>query len=77
MSWAAPAPLPVAFTLDAESTSEITRIAGETGVPPDQLMGMALRMLIIAVDARKSRRKVLLTSQSGYPIKEIFIPEHV
>ncbi len=62
------------FTFDDESTGELWRMSEETLLPPERLLGMALRMLVITVDAKKAKRKVLITSESGYPIREIFIP---
>ena len=63
------------FTLDDQSASEIERLSDETGLPPEELMGIALRMLIIAVDGKKHGHKVLLTSKAGYPIRELVVPD--
>ena len=68
------APAPVSFTLDDESTFEISRLSKETGLTPDRLVGLALRMLITASDAQKTGRKILITSQLGYPIRELLVP---
>lgn len=62
------------FTLDQESASEIQRISAQTGVAPNQLIGVALRMLSITAEARVKNRRVLVTSNSGYPVEEIVIP---
>ncbi len=59
------------FTLDSIAAAEVQRITTKTGLPPSQLIGIALRMLSIAVEAKSKRRRVLVTSQSGFPIEEI------
>jgi hypothetical protein len=59
------------FTLDPIAAADVQRIATKTGVPPNQLIGIALRMLSIAVEAKSKKRRVLVTSQTGFPIEEI------
>jgi hypothetical protein len=61
------------FSLDSSATAELRRIATQTGVPPSDLVGVALRMLSIAVEAKSRKRRVLVTSKRGYPIEEITI----
>jgi hypothetical protein len=61
------------FSLDPSAAAEVRSIATKTGVPPSQLIGIALRMLSIAVEAKSKKRRVFVTSQSGYPIEEINI----
>ena len=70
----APSPSELSFKLDAHTTDEVRRISAQTGVSPDDLMGIALRFLFIAADARARNRRMLVTSHSGYPIRELEIP---
>lgn len=71
----APTPSELSFALDAHATDEIRRISAETGASPDALVGVALRLLFVAADARAKKRRILITSPSGYPIKELAIPK--
>ncbi len=59
------------FTLDSSAAAEVQNIASKTGVPPNQLIGIALRILSIAVEAKSKKRRVLVTSRTGFPIEEI------
>lgn len=69
-----PAMSPISsINLGASAADEIQRIATSTGVPPNEVIGLALRLLAIAVEAKAKKRKVLVTSQTGYPIEELRI----
>lgn len=70
----APSPSELSFQLDAHATDEVRRISAQTGVSPDALIGVALRFLFIAADAQARNRRMLITSHSGYPIRELAIP---
>jgi hypothetical protein len=70
----APSPSELSFKLDAHTTDQVRRISAQTGVSPDALMGVALRFLFIAADARARNRRMLVTSDCGYPIRELGIP---
>jgi hypothetical protein len=61
----------VSFSLDSIAAAEVERISTTTGVPPNQLIGIALRMLSIAVEAKSKKRRVLVTTRTGFPIEEI------
>ena len=65
---------PLAFMLDKEMYRLMTSLSNETGVPPDRLMRIALRMLAITAEARSNGRRVVVTSNSNYPIEELIIP---
>jgi len=75
MPGAAASPIGLSFTLDQEATKEVQRISKDAGLSPDKLIGMALRLVVITLEAQQKNRKVLVTSDSGYPIKEIVIPQ--
>jgi len=61
------------FSLDFVAAAEVQRIATNTGLPPSELIGLALRVLSIAVEAKSKKRRLLVTSQTGFPIEEINI----
>jgi hypothetical protein len=61
------------LNLGASAAEEVERIAASTGFPPNEVVGLALRLLSIAVEAKAKKRKVLVTSQTGYPIEELRI----
>ena len=61
------------FSLDPSAAAEVQRIAGSIGMPPSQLIGVALRILFITVEAKSKKRRVLVTSQFGCPIEEIVV----
>lgn len=71
----APSPIELSFKLDVHATGEIRRISVETGVSPENLLQVALRFLFIAADARANKQRMLVTSRSGRPIKELIIPK--
>lgn len=71
----APSPIELSFKLDDQASDEIRRISRETGLAPDKLLTVALRFLFIAAEAKHHNRRMLVTSRSGYPLKELVIPE--
>ena len=74
MAGPAPTPLGFSFTLDQEAAQEVQEASQAAGVSPDKLIGIALRLVLMTLDAERKNRRVLVTSDSGYPIKEIVIP---
>jgi hypothetical protein len=70
----APSPSELSFKLNPHTTDELRRISAQTGVSPDVLMGVALRFLFIAADARARNHRMLITSHCGYPLRELAIP---
>lgn len=60
---------------DPPAAAIVQRAADETGLSPEALLGIAVRMLAMVLDAPKLKRRVVVTSQSGWPIKEICIPK--
>jgi hypothetical protein len=74
MSAPAQHPICLTFTLDPEASQEVQRISEKVGISPDKLIGIALRWVSIGAEAEEKRRKVLVTSRAGYPIRELVIP---
>lgn len=64
----------LAFQLDEHASRELHRISEETKVSPEELVGIALRFMIMTADAHRHNRRVLVTTPSGYPISELTIP---
>jgi hypothetical protein len=69
----APSPVELSFKLGHDATDEIQKVSAETGVSTDALLQIALRLLFIAADARSKDQRLLVTSRSGFPIKELVI----
>jgi hypothetical protein len=65
----------MSFELDEEAASEIKRISEKRKVSPEELIGLALRFMIMTADASGQNRKVLVTTLSGYPISELVVPQ--
>jgi hypothetical protein len=63
------------FTLNREAAEEVVELAKQSGIEPTELIGIALRILKATAEAPSLKRKVLITSSSGYPINEIVIPK--
>lgn len=61
------------FTLEPEAAAELSRIARASQKSPEELLGLALRALVVIADAPRKNCKVLITTRSGRPIKELAI----
>jgi hypothetical protein len=64
----------MAFQLDEKASQELQRISEDTKVSPEELVGIALRFMIMTADAHRHNRRILVTTPSGYPISELTIP---
>jgi hypothetical protein len=57
-----------------DASQELQRLRQITGHSVDGLLAISIGLLILVADAEKFGNKVLLTSRSGRPLKEIIIP---
>ena len=61
-------------TFSGEAASTVDRLATTTGLTTSELLQSALTLLEIIARAAERNQKVLVTSPTGYPIREIRLP---
>ena len=59
------------YSLDPDAQTALKDMADKFGISTEDLIGIAIRLLIVAEDARSRDQKIVITTQSGRPLAEL------